>query len=46
MDYRDRPVKAKQYHFAGNRQQIRERSVMAGLDLLRHALNEDTDLKK
>ena len=46
LAYRNHPVVAHQYHFAGNRQQIRERSVMAGLDLLRHALNADMDLKK
>lgn len=46
LAYRDQPAKAKQYHFAGSRQQIRTRSVMAGLDLLRHALDADTDLKK
>lgn len=46
LAYRDQPVQAVKYHFAGTRQQIRERSVMAGLDLLRHALNTDSDFKK
>jgi len=38
LAYRQTPTVARLYHFAGDRQKIRERSVMAGLDLLRHAL--------
>jgi len=46
LAYRDQPVVAKLYHFTGDRQQIRERSVMAGLDLLRRALAADQRLSK
>ncbi|AVK60755.1 competence/damage-inducible protein A [Lactobacillus sp. CBA3605] len=46
LAYRDQPTIAKQYHFAGDRQKIRERSVMAGLDLLRRTLAADQGTKK
>ncbi|MFC6181013.1 competence/damage-inducible protein A [Lactiplantibacillus daowaiensis] len=46
LAYRDQPVKAQLYHFAGDRQRIRERSVMAGLDLLRRQIAADETLKK
>lgn len=46
LAYRDQPVVANLYHFTGDRQQIREHSVMAGLDLLRRALAADQRLQK
>lgn len=46
LAYRQQAPIAQQFHFAGGRQRIRQRSVMAGLDLLRHALAADSTLKK
>lgn len=46
LAYRQRPTIGRLYHFAGDRQKIRERSVMAGLDLLRHALAADGPTEK
>lgn len=46
LAYRQQAPIAQQSHFAGGRQRIRQRSVMAGLDLLRHALSSDSTLKK
>lgn len=46
LAYRQQAPIAQQFHFAGERQRIRQRSVMAGLDLLRHALSSDSTLKK
>ncbi len=46
LAYRDQPTVGRLYHFAGDRQKIRERSVMVGLDLLRHALAADPRLSK
>lgn len=42
LAYRDRPTTGHLYHFVGDRQKIRERSVMTGLDLLRRALAADS----
>ncbi|ETY73854.1 competence/damage-inducible protein A [Lactiplantibacillus fabifermentans] len=44
--YRNQPTVAYEYHFTGDRQKIRERSVLVGLDLLRRAIAADTDFKK
>lgn len=44
LAYRDQPTVGKLYHFVGDRQKIRQRSVMVGLDLLRHALLADHQL--
>lgn len=46
LAYPEQPTTAHLYHFAGDRQKIRERSVMAGLDLLRHALDGKTSSEK
>lgn len=46
LAYRDQPTVAYEYHFSGDRQKVRERTVMAGLDLLRRALLADTRLAK
>lgn len=46
LAYRQQAPIAQQFRFAGGRQRIRQRSVMAGLDLLRHALAADSTLKK
>lgn len=46
LAYRDKAPIARLYHFAGDRQRIRERSVLAGLDLLRRQLVLDKLLEK
>jgi len=46
LAYRDQPTEGRLYHFAGDRQRIRERSVMAGLDWLRRKLVADAAIKK
>ncbi|BDZ31368.1 competence/damage-inducible protein A [Lactiplantibacillus sp. WILCCON 0030] len=46
LAYRQQPTTGHLYHFAGDRQKIRERSVMAGLDLLRHALTAEQPTEK
>jgi len=46
LAYRDQPTLARLYHFAGDRQRIRERSVLAGLDWLRQELAAERATKK
>jgi len=46
LAYRKQPTIGRLYHFAGDRQKVRERSVMAGLDLLRRALAAEQPTEK
>lgn len=40
LAYRNQPAKAFMYHFDNGRQQIRERAVLSGLDLVRRTLQK------